>query len=545
MKSRPAPPHAAISHGRHGPHIRLLGLLVFTCLIYALSLKGGFLSYDDDWMVENNAIYQSLSTSDLWTIWCDFSPSTRLLLGAEYLPVRDSSVLLDVYLFGMSPGWMRTINLLLYLVASGFCVLSWRRLLGTSLRSDFIAAFFVLHPVHAESVAWIVGRKDVLGLAFFWLAVWFHQRRGKNSGQPARAAVVCILLLLAQLSKFIFIAAPLLIVVLDYCGGKLNLTRKTVFKYCSYGFVSLAAALLQLQVARTTTMAGNHDVDQAARLLTMGPVWWGYFKSALFGIDLNIMHDVIPMRTITAEVGLGYGVLMLGSLAAVYAALGRRRLFASGWLCFLLPLLPVSQLFVPIQNFHEDRYLVLSVLGPGLIFSDLFRTKFAVDSRRYLNVLAYGVLTFFGMHSAYRAWLFASPIRLFEHATNHSSYSSAAPFQLGTIYEQQNHLPEALKAYHQALIRPDAQSDATRRATNNIARLYVRLENYAQAEHYLRRGRAAFPTDPKILGNLAEVLWLSGRKVESRALYEDLVRSFPNYQHGRAMYLRHFGREGN
>lgn len=543
MRNRPVSTPAAIDLRGRFDRVRLAGILLCAFVIYAPSLSGGFLNYDDDWMVKSNAIYQSLEKHDFWTIWCDLSQATRLLLGAEYLPVRDTSVLLDVYLFGMSPQWMRTINLLWYLAASCFCVLSWRRLLGRSWPSDFIAAFFIFHPVHAESVAWIVGRKDVLGLAFFWAAVWVHHGPNKQGSRGmARIGLVCGLLLLAQLSKFLFVTAPLLVVFMDYCGRKLSFSRKAVSQYGSYAFVCFGAALLQLHIGEVTTMVGARDIEQYERLLTMGPVWWGYFKSAFFGIDLNVMHDVLPRHEFFPDVALGYALVLLGCLGALYVALtSNQRLGVAGWFCLLVPLLPVSQLIVPIQNFHEDRYLVLSVMGPGMMFADLINSgSFLAKHELRARILACSLLTFLGVHAAQRAWLFANPIRLFQDATAHSSYSSSAPYQLGLSYEHESYELDALRSYHQALTRPNSRSETTRRATNNLARLYAKQGNHAQAEHYLRRGRLAFPNDPKLLGNLAEVMWLSGRKVEARALYEDLVRRFPDYQRGRTLYLEHF-----
>src|SRR6187402_2730225 len=186
--------------------VRLCLLLVLLVVIYGPSTSGGFLGYDDNWMIEESAFYDSAQPGKLFPIWFDLSKDTRLLLGAEYLPLRDTTVLLDVLLFGLSPQAMRLQNLAWYLLAAFCCMRTWRAALGPSSSSDFLAAFFALHPVHAESVAWIIGRKDVVGLAFFWAAVWFH------FGQHRRRIIIGTgLLVMAQLSKFLFVTAPVLL----------------------------------------------------------------------------------------------------------------------------------------------------------------------------------------------------------------------------------------------------------------------------------------------------------------------------------------------
>src|SRR5205807_2015484 len=58
---------------------------------------------------------------------------------------------------------------------------------GSSWRSFFVAAFFGLHPLHVESVAWVAERKDVLSTFFFLLTIWAYAKyvsgaRSQESG---------------------------------------------------------------------------------------------------------------------------------------------------------------------------------------------------------------------------------------------------------------------------------------------------------------------------------------------------------------------------
>src|SRR3954470_15872245 len=87
-------------------------LLFAVVAVYALSLRGGFLNYDDDWLIENNPVLHRRDLGALRTIWTDLRPGTRDRLGSEYLPVRDTLVWLELRA-GFSSHAFRVTSLLL------------------------------------------------------------------------------------------------------------------------------------------------------------------------------------------------------------------------------------------------------------------------------------------------------------------------------------------------------------------------------------------------------------------------------------------------
>src|SRR5437762_2011459 len=141
------------------PWLAPLGLALAVIAVYAASLRGGFLNYDDDWLIENNPVLRR--SGALRAIWTDLGPDTRQQLGAEYLPVRDTLMWLEVRLVGVDPHALRVVSLLLYLAA----VLLLRAYLRATLPragvpaavAELAAFLFALHPVHVESVAWLAG----------------------------------------------------------------------------------------------------------------------------------------------------------------------------------------------------------------------------------------------------------------------------------------------------------------------------------------------------------------------------------------------------
>lgn len=528
--------------------LRLLLVVAAVATAYLPSLGGGYIEFDDGWMIRDNAFVQSPSLSRLGAIWTDFSSETRLSLGAEYLPLRDSVLWLHGLLFGVSPFSLRVLNLLLYLTATLLCLLATRRLLGCHWIADAAAALFALHPVHAESVAWLVGTKDLLGLCFFWAAAAL----ALDSRQRCIAWVVP-LLVFAQLSKALFVVGPLLVGLLLSFPNVIALDDERRQKRLRMLGVALAAcalaSLLQIRVSSATTMLDSPQaLSHGEALRVMGDTWWSYLRTAFLLTDLNIMPERSQNAGWTGSRVAGQAFVLVLTLGASIAWLkGRRRAIATAWLWFVSALLPVSQIAFVLQNHQADRYLVIAVYSLSLAFAlGLSRVqRLVLEASRALSltapVVAFIVLGNAWMLSTYRALLFSDPVLLFEDAVKQTEHSPRAPYQLGLILEKRGASDEAVVAYRRALLRQHGGAEAARRATNNLARLHVKRGELSEAEAVLRRGLPLWPDDPKILGNLAEVVRLRGRTSESHALYLELLRRFPDDQERAERHERHFG----
>jgi hypothetical protein len=135
-----------------------IGLALAVGAVFSPALAGGFLNYDDPWLIQGNPVFARPLGEALGAIWLDLGRATRLQLGAEYLPLRDTSHLLEIRLLGGArPAFMHAVQLALYVAA----VLLFRVALLRSLPQRWVAE---LAAVHAETVAWLAGRKDVLAL---------------------------------------------------------------------------------------------------------------------------------------------------------------------------------------------------------------------------------------------------------------------------------------------------------------------------------------------------------------------------------------------
>ncbi|HJL24069.1 MAG TPA: hypothetical protein RMH80_17670, partial [Polyangiaceae bacterium LLY-WYZ-15_(1-7)] len=301
---------------------------------YAASLGGGFLNYDDPWLIEANPWLRAGLGDALTAFFFDLRPRTRLQLGAEYLPLRDLSMWLDVALFGLRPQAMRAVQLGLYVVACLAFRAAFRRTLGP-LRGELWAWLFALHTVHVESVAWLAGRKDVLALLFMGLALWRHARDGRD----ARVSVP-LLWLAACLSKSMSVGfiGPLL-------AMDLLLGRRPDLRRHGLGAILVGSVLaVHVYVGGLVEMVGGPlEGDRFRAAQVMGEVWLRYARISLDPSASNLRHDIPAPEGWGASLA-GWALLLGWGGAALAAWLRGRRsgpdrgsVALAAWLWFAVP----------------------------------------------------------------------------------------------------------------------------------------------------------------------------------------------------------------
>ena len=108
----------------------------------------------------------------IWKIW--LNPTKAVSAEGHYWPLVYTTFWLENRIWGFWPNGYHAVNVLLHSANSILILYIARRLAipGALL----IAALFAVHPLHVESVAWVIERKDVLSGLFYLAAVltWFR-----------------------------------------------------------------------------------------------------------------------------------------------------------------------------------------------------------------------------------------------------------------------------------------------------------------------------------------------------------------------------------
>lgn len=322
-----------------------------------------------------------IAESPLVRAWAQAPLSERLLTpGYGYaIPVTVASFALDTALFGSDhPGGFHLINLLLHLLAT---LVLLRVLLRLTLPAAALAgaALFLLHPVQAETVAFVTQRKDLLVVLFALLALDRTLALPPGRPRPQQALLVLLLVLAAGLAK------PSGVLLGPLLGGLLFLWRGRRLGSKGPGQDTeldpradrpLALALVLCGVA---LIALHSYVDSiAAMALDRKPLPWD-LRIGLVGSTLRHYLSILlypigltpkvprPVRVDPA------GLLLLAVTAGLllFAARwawrrdARRAQLLLGWL--IATYLPIANL-APISRYAADCYLyaVLPALALGL-----------------------------------------------------------------------------------------------------------------------------------------------------------------------------------
>src|ERR1700730_16876240 len=100
-------------------------------------------------------------------------------------PLTTMSHMLDCQLYGLNPAGHHCTNVILHTIGVVLLFLALRAMTGALWRSGFVAALFAVHPLRAESVAWVAERKDVLSGVFFMLTLAAYLRYTRRLSIPS------------------------------------------------------------------------------------------------------------------------------------------------------------------------------------------------------------------------------------------------------------------------------------------------------------------------------------------------------------------------
>jgi tetratricopeptide (TPR) repeat protein len=334
-----------------------------------------------------------------------------------------------------------------------------------NLLAGFAALLFLLHPVQAESVAYLAGRSEALSVLLVFASFTVFLYRPQPAVAWPRVAAILALFGAAILAKEHTVVLPALLLLTDYWwnpGFSFQGIRRNWKLYLPMALGAAASVALFWNLITGASTAGF-----AIKELT----WYQYFFTqcralfvyiGMFVLPVNLTADWdFPISRTILDRGAIFGLLALLALAAAAWRYRRRFPLASyGYFAFLLLMSPTSSI-LPIKDPIAERRLYFSMFGLLLILVDVL-SRLEMDRRALAAACLVVALAAAGATRA-RAAVWADPVSLWEDTVRKSPNKRRAHFQLAYAYDQQARYSQALEEFQKTAeigpITPDLLLD--------------------------------------------------------------------------------------
>jgi len=333
----------------------LAALLFVTYLVYMPSLDNDFTNWDDNYYVTENALVAHPTLQGLVT-----TP-----VGGNYHPLTVASLAFNYYLSGPRPFSYHWLNLLLHVANTALVFFFVWKLSGGRLWTTVVtAAFFGIHPMHVESVAWIAERKDVLYALFYLLGLLAYLRY-LGTRRVAWLGLTWGAFVLSAASKPAAVVFPVTMFAIDYFKRRSFRGPGVWLEKAPFFVVSAATGVLTL-------------MSQKAAGAVAAPQQWTLVQKILFASYGTVMYVVklfLPFRLsaiypyptvagtpLGAEYYAAFGALAVLLPLALFL-FRRNRVVLFGLAFFFINIVLVLQFFSVGQAVMADRYTYLPYIG--------------------------------------------------------------------------------------------------------------------------------------------------------------------------------------
>lgn len=492
-----------------------------TIAAYAGLRGNGFVYFDDPKYVTENPVVRNGLTLD--GIRWAFTTGTD----ANWFPMTWLSHMLDVQLFGMNAAGHHLTSLATHIASALLLLLALVWMTNAPARSAVVAAFFALHPLHVESVAWVAERKDVLSAFFFMLTMCAYARYARKPS-AMRYAAVAIFLAAGLMCKPMLVTLPFVLLLLDWWPlarvGKESIGRLVKEKLPLFGLV-IVSSVITFLVQRSGGAVGALDAYPfAARVANAITSYATYIRMMVWPSGLAAFY---PYPDLVSQVVIALSLLILATVTYIAAKMFRVRPYIIvGWLWFLGTLVPVIGLVQVGNQAMADRYTYIPLIGLFIIVSwGLAELANKVRLPRPALPIAGGIaLAILGVITQRQVAYWKDSTSLWTRALAVTSDNHVAHNNLGRELAESGRIDEAIAEYNAALrIKP-----AYATARTNLGVALAKRGKSADAVASYNEALRIKPDLPETHSNLGAALAAQGKLAEAIDEYRTAIRLNPN-----------------
>jgi protein O-mannosyl-transferase len=495
--------------GSRAVRLACLLLVLAVVVVFGRAVNYNFINCDDSAYVTCNPHVNTGFTRDnvRWALTAIHS--------SNWHPLTWLSHILDIECYGLWAGGHHLSNVVLHAAAVVLLFLALRQLTATFWRSLLVAAMFAVHPLRAESVAWVAERKDVLSGLFWMLTLLLYAWSVRRPSVARRLAVLAVFVL-GLMAKSMLVTLPFVLLLLDFwplgrwrpkrfapdpAAGSPDIAAEPFTRLVLEKLPLFVAALVVGAVVAAgqrgtgaTLAVGSLPLD--VRLANAAVSYVAYLWKMLWPVDLAIVypHPAVIHPGATQSLllqGLLAAIVLTAVTAVVLRSARRRPYLVVGWLWYLGTLLPVIGVVQIGSHAMADRYTYLPMIGIFIMIA--WGAADLVSQSRWLRVAsgvaAAGVLLLWIAVAARQVSYWSDSFAVFRHAIAVTDDNYFAHNALGVAYETNGQDERSLAEYEKAVaIAPSYAS-----ANVNLGIYWKNHGQYDKAQRYLRAAVDANP----------------------------------------------------
>lgn len=442
-------------------------LIIASCFAFGRIAGNDFINYDDKgYITENNHIQSGINAESIkWAFTAEVE--------ANWHPLTMLSHMLDWQIFGENASGHHLVSLLLHIGAVVFLFLFLNKTTNDIGPAVFAVAFFAVHPLRVESVAWVAERKDVLSI-FFGMASIYTYAFYVQSSKISQYLLCLIFFTMSLMSKPMLVTLPFVLLLLDYwplgrwqkilsspAENRLYSMGRLIYEKTPLFFLTIASIMITLwaQNKGQATFFGKHlsFVTRAANAVVS---YVAYLEQIFWPQNLAVFYPyevMIPLWKVIIS-----GIILILITVVVLYHIKRLPFLFVGWLWYLGTLIPVIGFVQVGRQGMADRYTYLPSIGiaVGMAWLIHYLIKSEKIRKRILVPAGVAVLILLMALTWKQCGYWKNSFTLFNHTLritkdNYQAYDllASALFDKGRIEESIIHYNEAIRLkpdYHTA-----------------------------------------------------------------------------------------------
>ena len=489
------------------PELIISGILVLAVfIIFKQTGAYSFISFDDMAYVKNNVyLINGISVNNI--VWA-FTTG----LSGNWHPITWISYMLDVELYGLTPGMLHMSNVFFHAINSMLLFFVLKKLTGKEWRSGFVAILFAIHPLHVESVAWISERKDVLSSFFGFLSILFYIQFTQIP-KIKNYLLSIFFFVLGLMSKSMLVTIPFILLLLDFWPLNrlhFDLFHKNNFYFLKknkfiliekipFLFFSLCMCIITLYTQKEGNAVASLDIyPMHLRIGNALISYTSYLKKIFCPADLSVLYprpESIPFL----KIFFSLYILSFITWFAVKAYSSKPYLLI-GWLWYLGMLAPVIGIVQVGMQGMADRYTYIPSIGIFISFIWLVFDLLNGKKRRMLigSIWGSAILFLFVSISYKQTSYWKNSLLLYNHSISVTKSNYVLHRFLGDVLMDHKQFEKSEDEFLKAIkINPNYVA-----GYNGLGSLYLETNRYKDASQFFHKGLTVNSNNTGLLNNL-------------------------------------------